>query len=81
MPCISKLLTKCDILLLQETWLYSSQFCLFTTYFNTYNSVSVCGMEETGLHAGRPYVGCTILYKSSSTVIYLGDSKNACGIK
>ena len=29
----------CDILLFQETWLYSSQFCLFTTYFNTYNNV------------------------------------------
>ena len=83
-PCISELLTKCDIVLLQETWLYSSQFCLFTTYFNTYNNVSVCSMDESVLHAGRPYGGCTILYKSSYTdiyPIYLGDSKRSCGIK
>ena len=74
----------CDILLLQETWLYSSQFCLFTTYFNNYNNVSICGMDESVIHAGRPYGGCTILYKSSCTEIYpiyLGDSKRTCGIK
>ena len=45
-PFISELLNMCDILLLQETWLYSSQFCLFTTYFNNYNNVSICGMDE-----------------------------------
>ena len=83
-PCISELLNMCDILLLQETWLYSTQFCLFTTYFNTYNNVSVCGMDESVLHAGRPYGGCTILYMSYSTdiyPIYLGDLKRTCGIK
>ena len=40
-------------------------------------------MDESVLHAGRPYGGCTILYKSSSTDIYhiIGDSKRTCGIK
>ena len=83
-PFISELLNMCDILLLQETWLYSSQFCLFTTYFNNYNNVSICGMDESVIHAGRPYGGCTILYKSSCTEIYpiyLGVSKRTCGIK
>ena len=36
---------------------YSSQFCLFTTYFNNYNNVSICGMDESVLHAGRTYGG------------------------
>ena len=83
-PCISKLLNVCGILLLQETWLYSSQFCLFTTYFNNYNNVSICGMDESVIHAGRPYGGYTILYKSSCTEIYpiyLGDSKRTCAFK
>ena len=57
-PFISELLNMCDILLLQETWLYSSQFC--TTYFNNYNNVSICGMDKSVIHAGRPYGGCTI---------------------
>ena len=58
--CISELLNMCDILLLQETWLYLSQFCLFSTYINNYNNVSICGMDESVIHAGRPYGGCTI---------------------
>ena len=35
-------------------------------------------MDESVIHAGRPYGGCTILYKLSCTEkypIYLGDSK------
>ena len=68
---ISELLNMCDILLLHETWLYSSQCCVFTTYFNNYNNVNICGMDKSVLHAGRPYGGCTILYNSSSTDIYI----------
>ena len=62
----------------------SEQFCLFTTYFNNYNNVSICGMDESVIHAGRLYGECTILYKSSCTEIYpiyLGDSERTCEIK
>ena len=73
-PCISEILTMCDILLLQEIWLYSSQFCLFTTYLNTYyNNVSICGLYDSVSHAG---MSCTDIYP-----IYLGNSKRTCGIK
>ena len=61
-----------------------SELLLFTTYFNNYNNVSICGMDESVIHAGRPYGGCTILYKSSCTEIYpiyLFDSTKTCGIK
>ena len=41
-PCISELLTKCDILLLLELG-YIHQFCFLQHIFNTYNNVCVCG--------------------------------------
>ena len=83
-PCISELFNMCDILLLQETWLYSSQFCLFTKYFNNYNNVSICGMDESVIHAGSPWTMYYFFNNSSCTdiyPIYLDDSKRACGIK
>ena len=49
----------------------------FTTYFNNYNNVSICCLDESVIHAGSPYGGSTILYKSFCTEIhpiYLGDS-------
>ena len=38
-------------------------------------------MEESIMHAGRSYGGCTILYKSSCTEMYLVDLKRTCGIE
>ena len=54
-PCIIKILQKCDILLLQETWLCSKQFQLFNECFPSFKSVNVCCMDETELLLGRPY--------------------------
>ena len=72
----------CDILLFQETWLYSSQFCLFTTYFNTYNSVIICGLDESVLHASRT-VECDLRAKllvacivTPALWLNLSDSRN-----
>ena len=46
-PFINSLLNDCAIMLLQETWLYSSQFVLFQTYFVNWESDSI--MEWTRL--------------------------------
>ena len=57
---------------------------IFTTYFNNYNNVSICGMDKYVIHIDIPYGGCTILNKSSCTEIYpiyLGVSRKTCGIK
>ena len=70
-PCISELLNMCDILLLQETWLYSSQFCLFTTYFINYNNVSICGMDESVIHAGRPLMEDALFYTNHLVLRYI----------
>ena len=61
--CIIKILQKCDILLLHETWLCSKQFQMFNEFFPSYKFVNVCGMDETELLLGRPYGGVTVLYK------------------
>ena len=83
-PCISEILKLSDIILLQETWLFSSQFSLFSKYFDGYNSINVCGMDESIYNVGRPYGGCSILYSATIkgiTPIILPDSKRICGIK
>ena len=61
----------CDIVLLQETWLYSSQFCLLTTYFKNYNNVSICGMDESVIHSGRPYMEDALFYTNHHVLGYI----------
>ncbi len=82
LPCIQELLAKCDILLLQETWLFTSQFQDVSKYLNGYNTINVCGMNESRYHCGRPYGGCSIIYgeKCRATPIYFHDSKRCCGM-
>ena len=84
-PFINYLLSQCDVLLLQETWLYSCQFHVFKQYFPKWASINVCGINESVLQHGRPYGGggCTILYRSFSQVpekIWF-ESKRICAIK
>ena len=71
------------VLLLQETWLYSCQFHVFTQYFPKWASINVCGIHESVLQHGRPYGGCTILYRSFSQVPekFWLESKRICAIK
>ena len=80
---INYLLYQCDVLLLQETWLYSWQFNIFKQYFPKWAFINVCGIDESVLQHGRPYRGCTILYRSFSQVpekIWL-KSKRICALK
>ena len=82
-PFINYLLYQCDVLLLQETWLYSCQFHVFKQYFPKWASINVCGIDESVLQHGRPYGGCTILYRSFSHVpekIWF-KSKRICALK
>ena len=67
-PFVKSLLDQCDLLLLQETWLYSSQFNVFNEYFPEWNTINVCGIDESVIQHGRPYGGCTIIYRSFTHV-------------
>ena len=65
---INNLPYQCDVLLLQETWLYACQFNIFKQYFPKGASINVCVIDESVLQHGRPYGVCTILYRSFSQI-------------
>ena len=73
----------CSILLLQETWLVSNQFSMFSKYFPSFRSVDVFGMDESNFVTVRPYGGCYIFYSDRLhvTPIYFKDAKRMCGIE
>ncbi len=73
---------SCDILLLQETWLFDSQFVLFREYFPELSSYSVSGIKQYEYHSGRPYGGLTFLYKSCKCKIVpiMFESKRLLGL-
>ena len=54
-PCINILLKQCNVLLLQETWLFTKQFTWFSGHFIGYKTVNICGMDESIFCQGRPY--------------------------
>ena len=82
-PFIKSLLERCDILLLQETWRFSSQLSIFSKFFNDFESHSICGMDESVIVSGRPYGGVTMLYRQlqkAVETIWL-ESRRVCAIK
>ena len=81
-PCIKELLLQCDVLLLEETWLFSNQFNVISKYFQECESVNICGMNEDIYCQGRPYGGCSIVYSNTLKVepIYFENEKRVCGI-
>ena len=62
---IEELLSKSDILFLQETWLLKSQIGTINQYFSEFNTCGISGMNENVLIQGRRYGGCSFLYKKS----------------
>ena len=80
---VQKLCDDCDIVLLQETLLYEDSNFLDTN-FTGIRHHSVSGMDNTVLRHGRPYGGCSILWKESllATITPLvTSSKRLCAIK
>ena len=62
---ISRLFNNCDILLLQEHWLYMSQFHLLDDISDKsvmYHGVSA--MDSEVFRQGRPHGGCVIVWRS-----------------
>ena len=76
-PCIKELLLQCDVLLLEETWLFSNQFNVISKHFQECESVNICGMNEDIYCQGRPYGGCSIVYSNTLKVepIYFENEK------
>ena len=61
---LKKIFNNCDILLLQETWLYNFQFNEFSNVFNNCHYHAVTAMDEADIgRVGRPYGGCAVVWR------------------
>ena len=68
MDFIQNTFKDCDFLLLQEHWLYKSQFHLFDNVFGSDVNVSYCGkssMDDSIIRIGRPFGGNIIIWKNT----------------
>ena len=61
---IKELFEKCDILLIQEHWLYTPNLDIYSKHINDCNYYGCSGMDEQEFRVGRPYGGTVILWKS-----------------
>ena len=60
---------KCEILILQETWLYSFETNLFNRVIPGCNFHAISAMDESNItHVGRPFGGCAILWNNNLAV-------------
>lgn len=81
---LTELLLHCDILMLQETWLYESQIGRINQYFPNFNTLGISGMNENVIIYGRRYGGCSFLINKSLSAIttYIElNSKRVCCIR
>ena len=60
---LNSVFDKCDILLLQETWLHNFQFNEFTNVLNNCNYHAVTAMDKADIgRVGRPFGGCAFVW-------------------
>ena len=62
---IDHVLNNCDFLLIQEHWLHSSKFHVFSDKLKNIQCHCVSGMDDSTFIYGRPFGGCAILWKDS----------------
>ena len=62
---ISQLLHDHDLVLLQEHWLMASQFGIYSQQIKDCYSHCISAMSSTEILQGRPYGGCSILWKKN----------------
>ena len=77
--------SKCDFLLLQETWKREKEFITnFKKDFPESECIAASQMDLDGIKAGRPYGGVAICYHASlkcKIVKIPSDSKSICALK
>ena len=57
----------CDFLLLQEHWLYKSEFPKLLSLVSSTDMTAVSAMDESIHRVGRPFGGCAIVWRASIT--------------
>jgi len=77
---LSSVLSKCDILLLQEHWLSDDLSSCLSTLSSDHVAV---GVSEFGVLSGRPYGGCAVIWRSSLNLLarpIITDSGRICAV-
>ena len=57
----------CDFLLLQEHWLYKSEFPKLLSLGSSTDMTAVSAMDKSNHRVGRPFGGCAIVWRASIT--------------
>ena len=81
---IETILTECTILMLQETWYLPGEVGTLNRYFKDYNTYGISGINDCVPLLGRPYGGCSFLYRKSlsASIEHMDmDSKRVCCIR
>lgn len=61
---IKNIMQSCDVLLLQEHWLFEENICTLEQKIDGINIFGVSAMDSNKLLTGRPHGGCAIMYKN-----------------
>ena len=61
---VSDLLSSCDILLIQEHWLFQENFNVLNIS-DQFIYTAVSGMDSSNFLVGCPFGGCAIMYRKS----------------
>jgi len=81
---INNLLSKCDMLLLQELWLSETQLEVLGNVNRDVLFTGVSGFDQSKLLTGRPYGGCAIMWRSNvlaNVTPIAVDSKRICAVQ
>ena len=62
---LSKLIDTLDICFIQEHWLLNDQLSLIDELSFEFISASISGVDQSSFLVGRPYGGCSIIYRKS----------------
>ena len=77
------LLSLRDILFIQEQWLSDSQLSIFNSINSDFESCGVSGFGNDDVLRGRPFGGCTILWRKNINAVFSvlnTDSRCVCSV-
>ncbi len=85
MDDVKQLCDKCDVLLLQETWLLDTELQVLSNIHKEFYSKGISAMDTSnGIITGRPYGGLAILWRKtigSTAVPCLYDDERIMGLQ
>ena len=75
---LKDIFSKCDILLLQETWMYDFEHSEFINFLPGCQYSAVSAMDSANInHAGRPKGGCAVLWKHNLAITFKPINTNS----